>query len=199
MRLRADRGHSLQPATSEEVARLVLECLREGKTVEIDGLGRFRPKPDGTVEFIGERRPRVFLAYVAEDYGTVLRLYHELRAAGFDPWLDRKKLLPGQNWVRAIERAIELSDFFVACFSKASVRKPGQFQAELRFALDCAQRLPVDDVFFIPVRLEECRVPALIARQIQYVDLFPDWDEGVQRLLRAMHEWLRRRESPDEY
>ena len=36
------------------------------------------------------------------------------------PWLDRKKLLPGQVWTRCIDRAIENSDFFVACFSTVS-------------------------------------------------------------------------------
>ena len=194
MRQTMDDSAELTTLTSsEEVARLVLECLDEGKTVEIDGLGRFRRTADGRIVFTAEKRPRVFLAYVTEDYPRILRLYHDLRAAGYDPWLDRKKLLPGQNWVRAIEQAIALSDFFLACFSRASVHKPGQFQAELRFALDCARRLPLDDVFFIPVRLEECSIPATIAREIQYVDLFPDWQEGVNRLLQAMYEWLKLR------
>ena len=39
---------------------------------------------------------------------------------------------------------------------------------------------------FIPLRLDECRVPAQIARQVQYIDMFPDWDAGRRRLLRVM-------------
>jgi hypothetical protein len=100
--------------------------------------------------------------------------------------MDRKKLLPGQNWPRAIQQAIEVSDFFISCLSPRAVRKKGQFQAEMRYALDCACRMPLDQNYFIPVRLEECPVPARIRREIQYVDLFPDWDEGVHRLADAI-------------
>jgi len=57
--------------------------------------------------------------------------------------MDTRKLVPGQNWPRAIETAIENSDLFIACFSTNSVRKKGGFQAEIRYALDCARQIPL--------------------------------------------------------
>ena len=112
---------------------------------------------------------------------------------GFNPWMDIRKLLPGQNWPRAIENAIEIADFFVACFSSTSVNKRGGFQAEIRYALDCARRAPLDDIFMVPVRLDACRVPRAIQREIQYLDLYPDWPKGVRRLAATLQtEWLRR-------
>ena len=66
------------------------------------------------------------------------------------------------------------------------MRKKGQFQAELRYALDCAARVPLDRIFLIPVRLEDCAVPPCIGREIQYVDLFPDWEEGVRRVVASI-------------
>lgn len=167
--------------------------LSEGKAVEIDGLGVFRPKKGGGFEFIHSTRPRVFLAYVEEDLAAVRRLSEDLRSAGFDPWLDKEKLLPGQNWPRAIERAIRLAEFFVACFSRRAASKTGGFQSELRYALDCAARLPLDDVYLIPVRLEECEIPAQIARQTQYADLFPDREAGVARVVASIRRQMRRR------
>lgn len=172
--------------TAEQVAILLRHCLDEGCPVEIDGLGTFRPGADGAFEFVPDTAPKVFLAYVQEDADAAERLFREFRSRGFDPWLDRKKLLPGQNWPRAIEQAIALSDYFLACFSRRSIQKKGQFHAELRYALDCAARVPVDRVFFIPVRLDDCAVPWIIRREIQYVDLFPDWDTGMRRILAAM-------------
>lgn len=169
----------------EQVAELVRMCLQEGSSVEIDGLGEFRPSREG-FEFHPAAGPRVFIAYVQEDLAAAERLYDTFREHGLHPWLDRKKLIPGQNWPRAIERAIEISDFFVACLSGKAVRKRGQFQAELRYALDCARRQPLDSIYLIPVRLEECSVPASIRREFQYVDLFPDWDAGVRKVLRAI-------------
>ena len=68
---------------------------------------------------MAETEPQVFLAYVEEDFATVRELANGLQAAGFSPWLDKQKLLPGQNWPRSIQRAIGISDFFVPCFSRA--------------------------------------------------------------------------------
>lgn len=175
------------PATSsEQVAGIVKRCLERGGRVEIDGLGVFRPAAGGRFEFVAESRPSVFLAYVQEDASVAERLCRDFQTAGFDPWLDRKKLLPGQNWPRAIEQAIEVSDYFVACFSKRATGKRGWFQSELRYALDCAQRVPLGEIYLIPVRLEQCRVPARISQQWQYVDLFPDWDRGFRQILAAI-------------
>ncbi len=98
----------------------------------------------------------------------------------------QKKLLPGQNWPRAIEAAIESSDYFVACFSRRSVMKHGTFQTELRFAIDCASRVPADDIFLIPVRLDDCELPRWMARRLQYLNMFPDWKAGLQRLVKAL-------------
>jgi hypothetical protein len=90
--------------------------------------------------------------------------------------------MPGQDWPRRIQDAIESADFFIACFSVNSVNKRGGFQVEVRQALECARRIPLDDVFLIPARLDDCRVPVRIQRETQYVDLFPDWDAGLARI-----------------
>jgi hypothetical protein len=173
---------------------IVIEILRRwlegGETVEIEGLGTFRKSAGGRYDFAAQSQPRVFVAYVVEDLVRARRLCEALRVEGCSPWLDKDELLPGQNWPRAIQRAIECSDVFLACFSTHAIAKPGQFQSELRYALDCAQRLPLDATFLIPVRLEACSVPERLA-QIQYVDLFPDWDRGVHRLARAIECALR--------
>jgi hypothetical protein len=169
--------------STREVSRLLMRCLEEGKPVEIDGLGVFRPKNNGGYEFLPETRPQVFIAYVVEDSIHADRLFADLESQGFDPWMDRRKLLPGQNWPRSIERAIDNSHLFIACLSSNSVSKRGRFQAELRYALDCASLIPQDETFFIPARLDNCRVPASISGVIQYVDLFPDWSRGFSRIL----------------
>jgi hypothetical protein len=180
-------------STSEQVAQLVRRCLEEGKDVEIDGLGIFQHDGAGRYEFVAMPQPKVFLGYVEEDRAIVDRLFESLKARGFAPWLDKRKLLPGQNWPRAIEEAIDTSDFFLACFSRLSVRKKGSFQSEIRYALDCARRVPLDETFLIPVRLDDCRVPSRIRREIQYIDLFPDWNRGVGRIVSVIGRQLRKR------
>ncbi|HUB77998.1 MAG TPA: TIR domain-containing protein [Bryobacteraceae bacterium] len=166
----------------EELALIVIRGLAAGKAVEIDGLGSFVPDEVLGFRFEPRQLPQVFVAYVKEDARLVRRLCDALEAVGFNPWMDERKLVPGQNWPRAIESAIETSDFFLACYSENSVNKKGGFQAEIRYALDCARQIPLEEIFIVPVRLGPCRVPRSIQRELQYVDLFPDWIDGVARL-----------------
>jgi len=184
---------SLTPA--RHVARILRRALEHGAAVEIDGLGTFLPGQDQGFRFIAQNSARVFIAYVEEDLGLAKKLYSILEERGCRPWLDKKKLMPGQNWPRAIEDAIRTSDFFVACFSRRSTSKRGSFHSELRYALACAGMVPLDEIFFIPVRFEDCLVPARIAKKIQYVDLFPNWEAGMERVLAiiARQEGNRRR------
>lgn len=176
-----------------ELAHLIRRALKRGGSVEIDGFGVFSLTSGGRVSFRAADGPRVFIAYATEDYAVVEKLYRALRSRGYSPWLDRKNLLAGQNWPRRIEDAIAGADYFLACFSSNSVSKRGGFQAEVRYALDCARRLPVDDVFIVPVRLDRCRVPARIQRETQYVDLYPDFDAGVARVIESIE--TRRKEA----
>jgi hypothetical protein len=183
-----------QISSSELLARVIWECLKEGSPVEIEGLGVFRLGECGEVDFAAQApKPVVFLAYVRENYPAVERLYGQLCAAGLSPWLDKKKLLPGQNWPRAIDRAIKRSDYFIPCFSCRSVSRRGQFHSELRHALRCMAQMPLDDVFVIPARLDDCQIPLAIERELHHVDLFPDWDAGVRQIVETVRAHRMRR------
>jgi hypothetical protein len=151
-----------------QLTRIVLRTLAQGRAVEIDGFGTFLPDRRYGVRFEGAIRPKVFLAYVKEDQELVELLYDQLEGEGFSPWMDLRKLVPGQNWPRAIDAAIENSDFFLACFSTRSVNKRGGFQVEIRYALDCARRLPLDEIFLVPVRLDDCRIPRPVQKDPIY-------------------------------
>jgi hypothetical protein len=178
-------------ASIEKVAGIVRDALGRGATVEIDGLGSFRKIGRG-YRFHATDLPRVFVAYVHEDAEPAGRIYDALVQAGFDPWMDERKLLPGQNWARAIRNALETSDFVVCCFSQYSIHKRGGFQAEIRYALESARAMPLDEVFLLPVRLDDCPVPSDVAKEMQYVNLFPDWEAGIGRLLEAIRQQSRR-------
>ena len=180
-------------SATEQLAQVVIRGVAAGKVVEIDGLGVFYPDAARGFRFEPSGLPQVFIAHVREDLKAVDHLCEALETAGFSPWTDARKLVPGQNWPRAIEAAIETSDFFLACYSENSVNKKGGFQAEIRYALDCARRIPLEWIFIVPVRLNRCPLPRSIQRELQYADLFPDWTGGLARLVAMLRGEVARR------
>jgi hypothetical protein len=174
-----------RPIRKKRIVNFIEGCIRERGPIEIDGLGSLELE-DGQLVFQPSHRKRVFIGYAKEDIAKARKLYRLFKAHGLEPWLDEEKVQPGQNWPRAIVRAVEAADYAVICFSRQALKKRGFFQCELRYALDVATSTPPDQIYLLPVRLVECEIPPEIARTTQYVDLFPDWEAGVNALLKAM-------------
>lgn len=125
----------------------------------------------------------IFLCHSSGDKPTVRTLHQRLQADGFTPWLDEVNLLPGQDWEREITTAVRKSRVVLVCLSSASVTKEGFVQKEIKYALDVADEKPEGTIFIIPVRLDNCDVPARL-RRWHWVNLFED--SGYSRLLSAL-------------
>ena len=131
-----------------------------------------------------EKRPlKAFLCHASGDKPPVRDLYKRLTTEGVDAWLDKEKLLPGQDWRLEIPRAVREADVVVICLSKKSITKEGYVQKEIKFALDIAEEKPEGTIFLIPARLEDCIVPERLSRW-HWVDLYED--DGFIKLLRSL-------------
>jgi hypothetical protein len=126
---------------------------------------------------------QIFLSYAREDEDKVKELYQRLSDAGFEPWMDKKDILPGEIWKSRIPQAIRESDFFLACLSGNSVNKRGWIQREIKDALDIWQEKLDSDIYLIPARLEDCEIPERLG-DFQWVDLFEE--DGWTRLVKAI-------------
>jgi hypothetical protein len=135
---------------------------------------------------VSSQQPKVFIKYAREDAGAAKRLFNTLTEAGAEPWLDVESLLPGQHWESEIEKAIKQTDFVIALLSLKSLSKRGFVQKELRYALSLLDEIPEGDVFLIPARLDECRPEHKKLQEINWVDLFPAYEIGVDKLLRVI-------------
>jgi hypothetical protein len=129
---------------------------------------------------------RIFISYAREDLAAASRLYGDLQAAGFQPWLDKEDLLAGQPWEPTIRSAIKASSHFLALLSNRAIVKRGFYQSELRHALDVLREVPPGQIFVIPVRLEEVIPHHELLQQLQWVDLFPDYHQGLSAIVRAI-------------
>ena len=133
---------------------------------------------------VQEKRPlKVFLCHASGDKPPVRDLYKRLTVEGVDAWLDKEKLLPGQDWRLEIPKAVREADVVVVCLSNKSVTKEGYVQKEIKFALDIAEEKPEGTIFLIPARLEDCAVPDRLSRW-QWVDLYEE--NGFVQLLRSL-------------
>jgi hypothetical protein len=74
-----------------------------------------------------------FSSAARQDSDAALRLYEDLKTrTDLKPWLDKKDLLPGQNWDIEIRKAIKNSRYFIALFSSTSVQKRGYVHKEFK-------------------------------------------------------------------
>ena len=146
-----------------------------------------------------DQRLQIFIAHAKEDYLKVLEIYNKLEKAGYKPWLDKKDLIPGQNWREEISKVIRESDIFIACLSTKSVSKRGYVQREFKQALKVLEEMPAGAIYLVPIRLEECEVPeirqsesGLNVRDIHWLDYWEE--EGWELLVKAI-EYGRKTEN----
>ena len=132
----------------------------------------------------------VFISYVSENIEIVDRLYQELKLHGIEVWRDRDNIALGLRWKREIRRAIQQGAFFIACFSKEyDERDQTYMNEELAIAIEELRQRPIDQAWFIPVKLNECEIPdrdiggGETLRDLQYVNLYENWEVNLQRIL----------------
>jgi hypothetical protein len=130
--------------------------------------------------------PKVFLSYAREDEEQARRMFEDLRAAGVSPWFDKDSLLPGQRWKTAIKAAIRDCRFFIAILSSNSINKRGYVQKELKDALEVLDEYPSSAIFIIPVRLDNCVPSDDRLGDLHWVDMFPNWSDGLARIIKTI-------------
>jgi hypothetical protein len=142
---------------------------------------------------VAKTKPHVFLSHVREDAPRVERLAADPEARSIATWIDRYQIKPGQRWQEAIEEAIRSGAFFVACFSQAYAgRARSYMNEELSIAIEEVRLRPEEVSWFIPIRLDDCKIPdrrigpGLGIRSFQWLDTFPDWAKSIDRLVEAI-------------
>jgi hypothetical protein len=56
----------------------------------------------------------------------------------------------------------------------------------LKEALDVLDEYPASSVFIIPARLDDCLPSDDRLRELHWVDMFKNWDLGVERILKTI-------------
>jgi len=132
---------------------------------------------------------QIFISYSKKhDLKSASKLYSELlkHEKEFKPWIDQKDLLPGIKWKPEIRKAIRESDYFLALLSNNSTEGEGFRNYEINEALEVLKEFPDNKIYLIPIRLNDCTVPFEELNQLNFLDMFPKWNDGINKLLNAL-------------
>ena len=131
-------------------------------------------------------KPYVFISYAKEDFKLADKLYTYLKENLIIAWMDYHSLVPGQNWKVEINKAIKKCSAFIILLSNTAVDKRGFIQKELRTAVDVLDEIPASSIYLIPARLDNCTPSHERLEDLHWVDLFPDFDAGFDKILNAL-------------
>lgn len=138
-----------------------------------------------------EEEPLVFLSYTSADREQVSEVANKLLASKIDAWIDYRRIKPGQNWDFEIRKALDRSAIIVIFISENSVKKTGYVQRELKLALEKAEEKLVEDIYLIPVLLDDVTtIPAQLRDRhfVRHSD-----DNFTENLIGAISSQLEKR------
>ena len=140
----------------------------------------------------------VFISYVSKNIEIVDQFYQELKSHSIQVWRDREDIAPGLRWKREIRRAIQQGAFFIACFSKEYDESAKTYvNEELTIAIEELRQRPIDQAWFIPVKLNECEIPdrdiggGETLGDLHYIKLYENWESNLQHIVEIIRKTAR--------
>ena len=128
------------------------------------------------------RSPLVFVCHASEDKPFVERLCDFLDHQEVPVWYDKREIRVGDSIVGRINEGIGAASHVVVVLSKTSVKRPWVAK-ELSSAL--MLQLRDSDIVVLPILIEECRVPPLLA-DVRFADCRANETVGLQELAAAL-------------
>lgn len=141
----------------------------------------YAPKPR---QLTGDDQWNVFLSYRSVNRSWVLNLYDVLRELGHQVFLDQCALKAGDPLIKALQKALSASQAGILIWSRASQDSEW---VQREYEVMEAETIERKNFQFIPVRLDQTKLPPFAARRI-FLDfnLYPDGPNGGE-LLRLLH------------
>ena len=120
---------------------------------------------------------KIFVSYSSKDSKVANRICAALEAKGLACWIASRDVNPGENFGEAIVNAIRAARLMLLVFTQ-NANNSDEIKKEL--VLAGQNRLIV-----IPVRVEDVVPGGAFAYELatrQWIDLFDDWDQAIERL-----------------
>lgn len=122
----------------------------------------------------------IFISYKREDETFARHLHHQLRAWGYNVWLDVLDLHPGNDWDSSIHKAMEAAQIVIGVITPASLASRNVLD-EWGYALSNNKTLLLLWLKDVP----EEKIPPRYIR-IERIDFRHDPERGLKRLYKAL-------------
>ena len=121
---------------------------------------------------------KVFISHDSEDAQFAHRLANDLQRLGVQVWIAPESILPGENWVDAIERGLSESSHVLVVLTTAALEsKWVKMETNVAIALERQGRIHV-----IPLDVKPCTVPLMLG-SYQMVSFGRVYDVGLSQLV----------------
>jgi len=125
-----------------------------------------------------KRKPQVFISYSRRDLAFVEQLAADLKAADLDVWYDLSGLEGGSRWSRAIEKAIQDSQYVLVVLSTDSVASKW-VEEEFLYASELGKKI-------VPLFYRQCSIP-FGYRTLHFIDVQDEkYKKSFSEILRAL-------------
>ncbi len=158
----------------QETSSIEIPDTKLGQSIQIKG------------DYFERADDQVLICYAEEDREFALQLYQDIQKAGGRPWMAHEDALPGQKWGYEIQQALKRSTYVLMLISHNSINKRGyEYGGDLKYVLDTLDKIHLDRIYLIPVRLDDSKPLDRRLKGLQWVDLWPSsaYQKGLQHLL----------------
>jgi class 3 adenylate cyclase len=140
--------------------------------------------------------PNIFISHIPENRTDAQRLSNALNRSGVQI-STRNTVPPGGRRKQAVRRAIHQACFFIACFSEDYYNlERTDMNEDIALAIEELRKYHTDRSWLIPVRFSDCDVPDIdigpgeTLQDLVPVDLYDNWDAGVEQLRSVLQSML---------
>jgi formylglycine-generating enzyme required for sulfatase activity len=124
---------------------------------------------------------QVFISHASQDADFAHRLADGLKRLGVQVWIAPDSILPGEGWVKAIERGLRESSHVVIVLTPAALESEWvEKETDVAIALERKGRIKI-----LPLDVEACDVPLLLS-SYQMVSFRQDYSAGLSQLARIL-------------
>ena len=159
----------------------LIVALRKVRTDQFTALFPEAPAPPPLPEPASTRLTRrIFISHAQEDAELAQRLADALKAAGRPVWIAPESILPGEQWVEAIGRGLDISGIFVILITPQAVQSTW-VRYEMNLAINLERRLRME---IVPLEVAEAE-PPITWSAYQSIP-FGNYDKDLPRVLKRL-------------